>query len=550
MRAHFIGGLVKSPFADIINANLYGASLNADSTIRSAQEITTAVNKGTIAIQEGLDKVVMSNIIGNIADTLITSGTIAVSTAILSGKLEKIYSGLERLGAQFTEGLSLIVAKFDLQNNLLTEMVNNLDQILSILKSPLTTQAVELRNIGLDRMQKGLWPEALNSFNKSLEKDETDPISNYMIGKIYLDAVSDEFNFHNPEKALYYFSKAVRYSHAFSEQIPKFLSIYKESLYFQTLALMINSSVLNKKGDIDNAKIYLKDAEKSINTLLNCDEDNTQARYLKVKILLIQGDYDNCLKEMQILVQKDSQFASTALVDEDFTQYSPIGMKIIYEIEKTVREIINNEVDIISEKYKELTEMELNIDDEIKNILSKYGCHIETLKEDIKGIDYFKIIDPSCPLHSLLKIVNNMLSEQIEREKVNFQNELTGYSDKIKEKLFLVNRKYCDEKWPEFQLLVSKRSLLENPINLNHLKDYFIIKKELEEIEKKIEPLDKKSKLAEETAIKIAREKVLENKRRKKEREYRIFKVFSIIIGIIIVVIVMFFVFVSWLVYQ
>ncbi len=104
----------------------------------------------------------------------------------LNQDLYSLNIGIERLGAAFEYGMSLLCHQLEVQNQQLGEIVRHLEAIDKKLATPTLTQAREFYNIGRERLRKGLLEKALESFLKAEEKNDADFLIQYSIGHLYL----------------------------------------------------------------------------------------------------------------------------------------------------------------------------------------------------------------------------------------------------------------------------------------------------------------------------------------------------------------------------
>ena len=306
--------LSSGPAKDIIQASLYGDGMNYRATVRGSNQLaktmmaegrqtreaiyTTGANTvdavnetgaNTVdAVNETGGNIVMSQVFGS----LLTSGTIAISTMFVLNKMNKISPGIDRLGANFTEGMSLLSSKMDIQNNYLSDVKEELTKIHETLKSPNITQANEWRDTGLNRLSEELWPESIGAFEKAIEYSETDPLSNLMLGKLYLDAIDEEENYHDIDKAVQYFKKAYRYANASIGKAPNLKDTLADALYLLSTSL-IAKGAMDKNSDNtgDDHNSSLVESLSYIKKLLQFDSNHMNATQSYVNQHCLQTSY-------------------------------------------------------------------------------------------------------------------------------------------------------------------------------------------------------------------------------------------------------------------
>ena len=289
--------LPDGPDKAVIQSVLHGSRLGAQATIRAGQDTVNAISQSGTATVDAINASAsslshqMHNVaLANIFGSLLTSGTIAIATKLILKKADKLHDSVERLGVQFSEGLSLVVTQLDIQNRALSSIQEQLSKIHQTLKTPTATQAAEWRETGLLRMSNELYPESIKAFEQSLAFDETDPIANFMLGKIYLDAVSKDGNFHDPAKAKHFFRISNRYASAFQKNAPDLAVIKIDSLYLCAVAILAEA---NKHMVASHSKHLDEQALQSALDILDqitlLAPDHLQGRYLRAKILVFLG---------------------------------------------------------------------------------------------------------------------------------------------------------------------------------------------------------------------------------------------------------------------
>jgi len=98
----------------------------------------------------------------------------------------RVVSEIVELRAAFSYGMGLVLEQLRIQQRTLDGILDRLDAIHETLILPRLTQARELSRSGMERLQRGLLPEALKDFLESAEKNETDFLVQLQIGKLYL----------------------------------------------------------------------------------------------------------------------------------------------------------------------------------------------------------------------------------------------------------------------------------------------------------------------------------------------------------------------------
>jgi hypothetical protein len=437
----------------MVNAISYSGQMNYAATVRSAQEISNsvntvgqqtvgAINSSTNSLSSKLDAIALTNFFGS----LMVVGAVAVSTSILSKKLDRISYGIDRLGAQFTEGFSLLATKLDVQNNALVGIKDQLEKIYETLQSPTITQATEWRNLGLKRIGDELYPEAIDAFEKSIQYESTDPISNLMLGKLYLDAVDSNYNHHDPSKAESYLQKAVRYASASMKKIPELKEVQIEGLYLRSVALMAKASKLKLSNFAESEYLpLLNESLVVIDLLLSIAPEHLQGLYQRAKLFLVLNQKDESFRQLVELIDLDYQFLFNIYRDEDFTEFSDLAKQLTHKYSPLYHTDLRDES---AKFYSLLTDLETNkcnIPDEMIQWLKK-----ENIEEKQRGINYFNLITLQDCINKSMDYLTVLKFSIIELSKLLYEFRLkrkdfietfkTNYNNIIRE----INMEYMD----------------------------------------------------------------------------------------------------------
>lgn len=437
--------LSANPLANnLINPIVTG---NALSNMKLGNQITGEIDYSTNRMVNSLDSINDSinnsaqlNALSNMLGALMTSGTIAISAGMIISQMKELKSGIERLGSVFTEGMSLISTKLDIQNHIMTNIQQQLEKIHNTLNSPTMTKAKEQRDLGLDRLTSDLLPEAKEAFINALSYDETDPISNLMLGKIYLDGVDSDFNFHDPKKAIEYFQKATRYSNAFYKKIPDLKDTKADAIYLSSLAFIAS----------DKSEENIFKALDILNNLLKEFPEHTQGLYLKVKLLIILNRRDEAIDQCANLIGKDFTYISVALKDDDF-QTSKIGQLLI----ENMINFYNEQIFAYSESLRiladEMESLNIEINTEVTDYLDKY----------FNKNDRIIINNPSNEILALLMLLEVSSENVIEEKLHEYLQEFEELKASTLNLIEHINFEYIDSNIKTSLPLHNKQSLYD-----------------------------------------------------------------------------------------
>jgi tetratricopeptide (TPR) repeat protein len=131
---------------------------------------------------------------------------------MLNNTLEAGFSGLaNQLGtmtASFNAGFDRVTGSIARMS---ADICGRLDAINDTLKNPLRTLARELYNRASVRYTRGLFEEALKDVKAAVEKDETDYLSWFLMGNVYLFGAGEFSNVIDLDQAIAALSNAAKY---------------------------------------------------------------------------------------------------------------------------------------------------------------------------------------------------------------------------------------------------------------------------------------------------------------------------------------------------
>ena len=140
-------------------------------------------------------------------------------------RLQKAAEGnkeaIEELRSSFDFNMALVVDQLRLQNRTMLGIIDQMEAINNTLQNPTLTQAREFFRIGCERLVRGLLDKALEAFHESEKKNDTDFMTQLLLGKLYLYGVNEECNVIDLKKAEQHLCKSARYAKAEMKLLPE-----------------------------------------------------------------------------------------------------------------------------------------------------------------------------------------------------------------------------------------------------------------------------------------------------------------------------------------
>jgi len=217
---------------------------------------------------------------------------VVVSQERIASGIDNMAYGIERLA----EGLESLASAFDWAfSEMLWHLEQQravLDEILRTLQAPLDTQARELRRRAEDAYRNGWIDDALEDFLESERRNRYDFAIHQSLGSIYL------FHKRDPEKALEYFEKAVKYA------APK-------SPYHASIALLHMGLVNYLEGDF-------RKAHEATSRAMELSPHLYEAHYQHAQYCANLGEFDEAIDHLEAAIDGDRYYCLKAGSEKDF----------------------------------------------------------------------------------------------------------------------------------------------------------------------------------------------------------------------------------------
>ncbi|MBV2124654.1 MAG: hypothetical protein KUF75_05860 [Candidatus Thiodiazotropha sp. (ex Ctena orbiculata)] len=254
----------------------------------------------------------------------------------ISERLSGLEASISSFHADFDYSMSLLIDRMEILQESFKDIISKLDEIHETLKHPLLTKAAELRNIGFDRLSKGLLDKALDAFLESSSVYDTDFIVQLQIGKLYLYGIDKESDLIDLDKSKKYLLNSARYAMAEATIVKDdkekqfLLSKAAEANYHASIAFYVQSGNVDSKyaGKLLERALELSSEAAKQNPLLS------QAQYHRAKYAALLNKADDIYEGLHAALELDEKYELSVLVDKDFNGQREIIKKILNEKKK------------------------------------------------------------------------------------------------------------------------------------------------------------------------------------------------------------------------
>lgn len=328
---------------------------------------------------------------------------IIVSQARIADKIDiatrEITEGFQELQATFDWGFTELIWQIEQEREVLKD-------ILKVLQAPLHTQAKELKKRAEYAYRNGWIDDALKDFLESEKKNRYDFTIHQNLGNIYL------FINKNPEKALEYYEKAVKYA------TPK-------SSYYTSVSLL-------HKGLVKYFQKDFQEAYKSTFKAIELSPDFYEAHYQHAQYCANLRKYDEAIKHLKkAIVEGDKSYCLKANSEKDFDVMKEQMKSLFKELQINAQNQVNIELEETTGLInKAKTYFNIPIIDNLKLAQSK----LEEARVFIARGSFFDCHDAARKIFVGLKTALDFSVEYLSNGIIKLQNEINTLREEVERK--------------------------------------------------------------------------------------------------------------------
>ena len=331
------------------------------------------------------------------------ANAIIVSQYRIADKIDiatrEITEGFQELQATFDWGFTELIWQIEQERKVLKD-------ILEVLQAPLDTQAKELKKRAEYAYQNDWIDDALKDFLESEKKNRYDFTIHQNLGNIYL------FEKKDPDKALEYYEKAVKYA------TPK-------SSYYTSVSLLHEGLVKYLQKDF-------KEAYKATLKAIELSPDFYEAHYQHAQYCASLGKYNEAIKHLKkAIVEGDKYYCVKADSEKDFDVMKEQLKSLFKELQINAQNqvtIESGEVTRVINRAKSY--YNIPVIDNLKVARSK----IEEAKVFIARGSFFDCHDAARKIFVGLKTVLYCSVEYLSNEIIKLQNEINALKKEVERK--------------------------------------------------------------------------------------------------------------------
>jgi len=362
--------------------------VGADITHRIDQS-TERLEQSMVCMQTGIQTSIKAQTYAIVASQAALAHTFNQGFDRINNTLDMGFSGISsQLGsmtAAFSTGLTRIA---DNLKQMSKDICDRLDAIHDIVNNPLLTQSRELYRRSAVNYNKEFYEEALEDIKSAVEKNKTDYISWFHLGKVYLFGASEFSNVIDLEKAIEALTTAGKYIKPDMAESNDAKLMAAEIWFYIGLAKYNRFNDLNHNNKEAEAQEMIKGALEAFDRSWSLSENMFESLYNIARCKVIMGNTADAIKDIETVITKDKGYAIKAVDDNDFETITDDIYKLIESMKKAIFPKAKENFEALKLKVADTVFIGGSFADLVKNLVDEYMT--ETFTEDMP---YFDIRD-------------------------------------------------------------------------------------------------------------------------------------------------------------
>jgi len=362
--------------------------VGADITHRIDQS-TERLEHSMVCMQTGIQTSIKAQTYAIVASQAALAHTFNQGFDRINNTLDMGFSGISSqlgsMSAAFSAGLSRIS---DNLKQMSKDICDRLDAIHDIVNNPLLTQSRELYRRSVLNYNKGFFEEALADIQSAVEKNKTDYISWFHLGKVYLFGASEFSNVIDLEKAIEALTTAGKYIKPDIAASNDAKLMAAEIWFYVGLAKYSRFNDLNHSKKEAEAQEIINGALEAFNQSWSLSENMFESLYNIARCKVILGNTADAIKDLETVITKDRGYCIKAVDDNDFEIIADDIYQLIERMKKAISPKAMEDFEALKPKIADTVFIGGSFADMVKNLVDKYMP--ETFTEDMP---YFDIRD-------------------------------------------------------------------------------------------------------------------------------------------------------------
>lgn len=254
--------------------------------------------------------------------------SLARGLAEVGGKIDGLHAPLEHIGdsidslhADYLLGTSLLLNQVRLVGQRLEDIGGLLGSIDSRLADWDQNTALAKQRKGLECLQRGLWPEALDAFKASIAHDPLNYHVQYLLGLLHLEGRDSSCDLVNLPEAVRCFELAIRYAQDLAAKDPEAKQHARLAHFHAAVAQFAHANDQRLQGLAAEARESLRASLAHAHAALEYSPRFGLALYQGAKAAAALGECVELLPLLRRAAEVSPRYARKGLTDPDFQPF-------------------------------------------------------------------------------------------------------------------------------------------------------------------------------------------------------------------------------------
>jgi len=401
------------------------------------KQSTAKIEESMISMQTGIQTAINTQTSAIVASQAALSQTFQQGFDKVNNTLDMGFTGISNQLGYMTSAFSFGLDRIsDNIKHMSYEICDRLYAIQNIASNPLLTQSQELYRRAIENYNKSFFEEALEDIQLSVEKNKTDYMSWFLMGKILAFGAGEFSNVIDLEKAINAFTQAAKYNSPYISNSNDARCLAAEIYFYLGAAQYSQSNEFWRIEKKSESMEMLGKALKSFEQSFNYSQNMLESLFNIARCKVLQGQKEPALKDLVKLILLDRNYCLKVLGDSDFSEISSDSIALI----NNLRQRVFTEAEA---KYKKLiglaTKLEtLNIPYSIPPQLTDnlpyfdvmdYNAKIGEMIPQIEALISSAELERQEQYNSLVQLKNKASTEEEYQELVQQFRAMNNYKD-------------------------------------------------------------------------------------------------------------------------
>ena len=316
------------------------------------------------------------------------------------------------------------------------EICDKLYAIQNVVSNPLLTQSQELYRRAIDNYNKGFFEEALEDIQASVEKNKTDYVSWFLMGKILAFGAGEFGNVIDLEKAINAFTQSAKYNSPYIAESKEARLLAAEIYFYLGASLYSQSNELLRTEKKSESIEMLDKALKSFEHSFQYSNKMLESLFNVARCKVLQNQKEPALGDLKKLVLLDRNYCLKVLSEYDFSNVSEEFITLINGLKHN---FFVNEAEV---NYKRV----VSLNAELEKLGGVYKNRNKIPERFTEELPYFDIMDYNVEFRDII----SQIETAIQTQKTEIQTEIQTQKTATQTAIRMQKLQECREKTKKY----------------------------------------------------------------------------------------------------